>query len=31
LVLATFIAVIATVYPAFRASKIKVADSFRSL
>jgi putative ABC transport system permease protein len=31
LALATFIAVIATVYPAFRASKIKVADSFRSL
>ena len=31
LVLATFIAVVATVYPAFRASKIKVADSFRSL
>ncbi len=31
LVLATLIAVIATVYPAFRATKIKVADSFRSL
>ena len=31
LVLATFIAVIATVYPAFRATRIKVADSFRSL
>ena len=31
LALATFIAVIASVYPAFRASKIKVADSFRSL
>lgn len=31
LVLATFVAVIASVYPAFRASKIKVADSFRSL
>ncbi|PIX27050.1 MAG: hypothetical protein COZ67_04390 [Chloroflexi bacterium CG_4_8_14_3_um_filter_45_15] len=31
LVLATFVAIIATVYPAFRASKIKVADSFRSL
>jgi putative ABC transport system permease protein len=31
LALATFIAAIATVYPAFRASKIKVADSFRSL
>jgi putative ABC transport system permease protein len=30
LALATFIVVIATVYPAFRASKIKVADSFRS-
>ncbi len=29
--LAVFIAVIATVYPAFRASRIKVADSFRSL
>ena len=29
--LATFIAVIATVYPAFRASKIKFAESFRSL
>jgi len=31
LVLATLIAVIATVYPAFRATRIKVADSFRSL
>ena len=31
LALAAFIAVIATVYPAFRASEIKVADSFRSL
>jgi len=31
LALATFIAIIATVYPAFRATKIKVADSFRSL
>ncbi len=31
LALAVFIAVIATVYPAFRASRIKVADSFRSL
>jgi len=31
LVLAIFIAVIATVYPAFRATRIKVADSFRSL
>ncbi|UCD22751.1 MAG: ABC transporter permease, partial [Chloroflexota bacterium] len=31
LALATFIAVIATVYPAFRASKIKIAESFRSL
>jgi len=31
LALAAFIAVVATVYPAFRASKIKVADSFRSL
>lgn len=31
LVLATFIAIIATVYPAFRATRIKVADSFRSL
>jgi len=31
LVLATLIAIIATVYPAFRATKIKVADSFRSL
>jgi putative ABC transport system permease protein len=29
--LATLIAVIASVYPAFRASKVKVADSFRSL
>lgn len=31
LALATFIAVVATVYPAFRASQIKIADSFRSL
>jgi len=31
LVLATLIAVVATVYPAFRATRIKVADSFRSL
>ena len=31
LALATIIAVIASVYPAFRASRIKVADSFRSL
>jgi putative ABC transport system permease protein len=31
LALATLIAVIASVYPAFRASQIKVADSFRSL
>jgi putative ABC transport system permease protein len=31
LALATFIAVLATVYPAFRATKIRVADSFRSL
>lgn len=31
LALATFIAIIATVYPASRASRIKVADSFRSL
>jgi putative ABC transport system permease protein len=31
LALATLIAAIATVYPAFRASKIRVADSFRSL
>ena len=31
LALAIFIAVVASVYPAFRASKIKVADSFRSL
>lgn len=29
--LAVLIAVVATVYPAFRATKIKVADSFRSL
>ena len=29
--LATLIAVVASVYPAFRASKVKVADSFRSL
>jgi putative ABC transport system permease protein len=31
LALATFMAVVATVYPAYRASRIKVADSFRSL
>jgi len=31
LVLAILIAVVATVYPAFRATRIKVADSFRSL
>jgi len=31
LALATLIAVTATVYPAFRATRIKVADSFRSL
>jgi len=31
LALATFIAILATVYPAFRATKIRVADSFRSL
>ncbi len=31
LAVAIFIAIIATVYPAFRATKIKVADSFRSL
>jgi putative ABC transport system permease protein len=31
LALATVIAVIATVYPAFRASRIKIAESFRSL
>jgi putative ABC transport system permease protein len=31
LALATLIAVIASVYPTFRASKIRVADSFRSL
>ena len=31
LVLAIAIAVVATVYPAFRATEIKVADSFRSL
>ena len=31
LALATFIAVTAAVYPAFRATRIKVADSFRSL
>jgi putative ABC transport system permease protein len=29
--LATFIAIIATAYPAFRATKVKVADSFRSM
>jgi len=31
LAMATFIAIIATIYPAFRASKIKIAESFRSL
>ena len=31
LALATLIAVAATVYPAFQATRIKVADSFRSL
>ncbi|MFC1969213.1 ABC transporter permease [Chloroflexota bacterium] len=31
LVLATFIAITASMYPAFRATRIKVADSFRSL
>ena len=31
LALATFVAVISTVYPAFRATRIKVADSLRSL
>ena len=31
LAVATFVAVVATVYPAFRASRIKIADSFRSL
>lgn len=31
LVLAILVAVVATVYPAFRATRIKVADSFRSL
>jgi putative ABC transport system permease protein len=31
LALATFMAVVASVYPAFRASKIRIADSFRSL
>jgi putative ABC transport system permease protein len=31
LALATVIAIIATVYPAFRASRIKIAESFRSL
>jgi putative ABC transport system permease protein len=31
LILAIVVAVIATVYPAFRATQIKVADSFRSL
>jgi putative ABC transport system permease protein len=31
LALAAFIAIVATVYPAFRATKIRVADSFRSL
>jgi len=29
--LATFIAVVATIYPAFRATRIRVADSFRSV
>jgi len=29
--LAIFIAVVATLYPAFHATKIRVADSFRSL
>jgi len=29
--LATFIAVVATIYPAFRATSIRVADSFRSV
>ncbi len=31
LVLAIFVAIVATWYPAFRATKIRVADSFRSL
>ncbi len=31
LVLAILIAIIATLYPAFHATKIRVADSFRSL
>jgi putative ABC transport system permease protein len=31
LVLASVVAVVATLYPAFRATRIKVADSFRSL
>jgi putative ABC transport system permease protein len=31
LALAIFVAVVATVYPAFRATRIRVADSFRSL
>jgi len=31
LVLAIAVAVVATVYPAYRATQIKVADSFRSL
>ncbi len=31
LALATFVAVVATIYPALRATRIKVADSFRSL
>jgi putative ABC transport system permease protein len=31
LILATVISVIAVLYPAFRATRIKVADSFRSL
>jgi ABC-type lipoprotein release transport system permease subunit len=31
LVVAIAVAIIATIYPAFRATNIKVADSFRSL
>ena len=31
LALATFISILATMYPAFMATKIRVADSFRSL
>jgi ABC-type antimicrobial peptide transport system permease subunit len=31
LALAILVAVIATLYPAFRATRIRVADSFRSL